>query len=50
MGLGIGDWEIRFAVAEILAHLEHLAETGQVAQAEGSAGVWLFHADYSQTG
>lgn len=35
--------EVRFAVAETLAHLEHLLETGQIVR-EDSGGVWLFRA------
>ncbi len=34
--------EVRFAVAETLAHLEHLLETGEASWDENSAGVWVF--------
>lgn len=34
--------EVRFAVAETLAHLEHLLETGEASRDENSAGVWMF--------
>lgn len=34
--------EVRFAVAETLAHLEHLLETGEASRDENSVGVWIF--------
>ncbi|MBX3054188.1 MAG: MBL fold metallo-hydrolase [Caldilineaceae bacterium] len=34
--------EVRFAVAETLAHLEYLLETGQASREENGAGVWMF--------
>ena len=34
--------EVRFAVAETLAHLEHLIETGETSRDETDTGVWMF--------